>query len=247
MNANSTSEELHAAARSGDLKAVQTICSSNPLAVNSRDRHSRTPLHLAAWSGHADVLNFLCKNKADIGAAAMDDMGAIHFAAQKGHLEVIKILLTSGISIKSCNRKGMTALHFAAQGSHLEIVKYLVKKGANTDSKNKAGNTPFDLASSEEVRSFLADCKSASGKPVIDGREKDEKAEPKSPPKEEVEGSDGDTALHGGEEAEDGKDELMKRKGDIEDIKENQPETKKSKVALNHLLAADDVQEEDDF
>lgn len=36
-------EELHAAARSGDLKAVQAICSANPLAVNSRDRHSRTP------------------------------------------------------------------------------------------------------------------------------------------------------------------------------------------------------------
>ncbi|KAH0647252.1 hypothetical protein KY290_033243 [Solanum tuberosum] len=37
-------EELHAAARSGDLNAVQTLCSTNPLAVNSRDKHSRTPL-----------------------------------------------------------------------------------------------------------------------------------------------------------------------------------------------------------
>lgn len=204
-------------------------------------------LHLAAWSGHAEVVNFLCKNKADIGAAAMDDMGAIHFAAQKGHLEVIKILHTAGISVKSFNRKGMTALHFAAQGSHLEIVKYLVKKGANTESKNKAGKTPFDLASSEEVCSFLAECRTVSGKPVIDGLEKDEKAEPKLPHKEKVEGSDGEAASRGDEEAEEGEDELVKRKGDIEDIKDNQPETKKSKVALNHLLAADDVQEEDDF
>ncbi|KAH0644334.1 hypothetical protein KY284_032218 [Solanum tuberosum] len=37
-------EELHAAARSGDLNAVQTLCSTNPLAVNSRDKHSRTPV-----------------------------------------------------------------------------------------------------------------------------------------------------------------------------------------------------------
>lgn len=35
--------ELHAAARAGDLRAVESICSSNPLAVNSRDKHSRTP------------------------------------------------------------------------------------------------------------------------------------------------------------------------------------------------------------
>ena len=38
-----TGDELHTAARSGDLIAVQMILSSNPLAVNSRDKHSRTP------------------------------------------------------------------------------------------------------------------------------------------------------------------------------------------------------------
>lgn len=37
------SADLHSAARSGDLAAVQLIVSSNPLAVNSRDKHSRTP------------------------------------------------------------------------------------------------------------------------------------------------------------------------------------------------------------
>lgn len=37
------STDLHSAARSGDLTAVQYIISSNPLAVNSRDKHSRTP------------------------------------------------------------------------------------------------------------------------------------------------------------------------------------------------------------
>ncbi|CAI9767823.1 unnamed protein product [Fraxinus pennsylvanica] len=50
---------------------------------------------------------------------------------------------------------------------------------------------------------------------VIHGKEKNEKAKTKSPPKEEVEGSDGDTALHGDEETEDGKAELMKRKDDL--------------------------------
>ncbi|KAJ6415454.1 hypothetical protein OIU84_004279, partial [Salix udensis] len=35
--------ELHDAARSGDMKAVESIVSSNPLAINSRDKHSRTP------------------------------------------------------------------------------------------------------------------------------------------------------------------------------------------------------------
>nr|XP_016484148.1 PREDICTED: uncharacterized protein LOC107804736 [Nicotiana tabacum] len=91
-------------------------------------------LHLAAWSGHAQIVDYLCKNKADVGASAMDDMGAIHFAAQKGHLEVVRLLISSGVSVKSCNRKGMTPLHYAAQGSHLELVKYLLKKGTNVNT-----------------------------------------------------------------------------------------------------------------
>lgn len=40
---NSEIEDIHNAARSGDLQKLQSICSSNPLAINSRDKHSRTP------------------------------------------------------------------------------------------------------------------------------------------------------------------------------------------------------------
>ncbi|KAI3931186.1 hypothetical protein MKW92_050975, partial [Papaver armeniacum] len=36
-------EDLHRAARAGDIHAVQSIIASNPSTVNSRDKHSRTP------------------------------------------------------------------------------------------------------------------------------------------------------------------------------------------------------------
>ncbi|KAJ6393972.1 hypothetical protein OIU77_023246 [Salix suchowensis] len=45
-------------------------------------------------------MTHLCKHKADVGAAAMDDMGAIHFASQKGPLEVFRTLLSSGVPSK---------------------------------------------------------------------------------------------------------------------------------------------------
>ncbi|KAL1556911.1 putative ankyrin repeat protein [Salvia divinorum] len=246
-SASSGDEELHAAARSGDLKAVQAICITNPLAVNSRDRHSRTPLHLAAWAGHSEVVSYLCKNKADAGAAAMDDMGAIHFAAQKGHLDVVKILLASGVSVKSCNRKGMTALHYSAQGSNLEFINYLLKKGANKNNKNKAGKTAVDLASSEEIRKLLLEYEPSSQRVVSSGNENEEKAETKTASVEEaVEGSDGGTAAVQGDDGnEEGEDESLKRKnGDSNE--ENRQGTKKTKVALGHLLAEDDMPEEEE-
>ncbi|KAL3500113.1 hypothetical protein ACH5RR_039206 [Cinchona calisaya] len=235
-------EELHSAARSGDLDAVHRICSTNSLALNSRDKHSRTPLHLAAWSGQTKVVEYLC-NKADVGAAAMDDMGAIHFAAQKGHTEVVRILINFGVSIKSYNRKGMTALHYAAQGSHLELVRYLIKKGANLNAKNKAGKAPVDLASSDEIRTFLVECQTKSSKGVLND-EKGSEAQPNSSLQENAENTD--IVLDRDEEPENERDESMKRKSNEDTTKEIFPPTKKPKVALNHLLAADDTQEEEE-
>jgi len=56
------------------------------------------------------VVQYLCNNKADVGAAAIDDTKAFHFASQKGHLDVVRVLHSSGASVKAANRKGMTSL-----------------------------------------------------------------------------------------------------------------------------------------
>lgn len=206
------------------------------------------------------MVSYLCKNKADVSAAAMDDMGAIHFAAQKGHLEVVRTLLLSGVSIKASNRKGFTALHYAAQGPNLELVKYLVRKGASPRITTKAGKTPLDLATKEEIVSFLEECqlsKNRGGDPTdkVNSEELDLKpsVEDKvAPPSEET------TTRHKEEQVEDKQDEKLKgdiedqdkvhedlkRKGDRDETGTNLSKTKKAKVTLNHLLAADDAEEE---
>jgi hypothetical protein len=200
------------------------------LAVNSRDKHSRTPLHLAAWSGQSQVVSYLCKNKADVGAAAMDDMGAIHFAAQKGHLDVVRTLVSSGVSVKSANRKGLTPLHYAVQGSYLDLIKYLVKKGSDLTAKTKAGKIPLDLAKSDEVRLVLTESEKEFKK---GGSGIDEKGE-----KEDV--LEGEV-----KESENEGNELGKRKNDEKDDSEKKlPEPRRVKVVLDHLVAEDDGEEE---
>ena len=56
---NTEIEDIHDAARSGDLQKLQSICSSNPLAVNSRDKHSRTPYPFFFF-----LILFGCRNSA---------------------------------------------------------------------------------------------------------------------------------------------------------------------------------------
>ncbi|CAD5195545.1 unnamed protein product, partial [Musa acuminata subsp. malaccensis] len=239
----SESSDLHAAARNGDLTTVESICNANPLAVNARDRHSRTPLHLAAWSGQTEVVRFLCKNKADVGAAAMDDTAAIHFAAQKGHLEIIRILLSSGVSVRAANRKGLTPLHYAVQGSHPELFKYLIRKGASLTAKTKAGQTPMDLASTEEVRALLVECKQSLTK---DDKSTTIMEVGDSVSKEDIEAKNGGSIPEESANVnEEGTDTKEKRRGEAT-ADEDSSKPKKAKVSLDHLLAENDVLDEDE-
>uniref|UniRef100_A0A0E0R300 Uncharacterized protein n=1 Tax=Oryza rufipogon TaxID=4529 RepID=A0A0E0R300_ORYRU len=232
---------LHKAARSGDLAAAESLCEANPLALNSRDRLSRTPLHLAAWAGHVELVKCLCKHKADVGAAAMDDTAAIHFASQKGHVEVVRELLASGASVKAKNRKGFTALHFASQNSHLELVKYLVKKGADIAAKTKGGQTALHVAEKDDVRDFLKECEQSLKKGGELPSEKKDDSVSTIAEKPDDDKSSGEATK---DEDEAGFGE--KRKSDGIAAALRSPELKKAKVSLGHLISANDMEEEEE-
>ncbi|CAM0955983.1 unnamed protein product [Alopecurus aequalis] len=228
--------QLHKAARSGDAAAAESLCESNPLALNTRDRLSRTPLHLAAWAGHIEVVKCLCKHKADVGAAAMDDTAAIHFASQKGHVEVVRELLASGASVKAKNRKGFTALHFAAQNSHLDLVRYLVKKGVDITAKTNGGQTALHVAENDDVRAFLKECEQSSKKGAeLPSEKRDDSVAEKSD-----DGKVSAEATKDGVEAGQGE----KRKSEEIGAGSKSPEVKKAKVSLGHLENDMDEEEE---
>ncbi|KAF3782608.1 Ankyrin-3 [Nymphaea thermarum] len=240
---------IHTAAREGNMPVLEEICNYNPLAINSRDKHSRTPLHLAAWSGQTEVVSFLCNLKADVGAAAIDDMGAIHFGSQKGHLEIVRILVSSGASVSARTRKGFTPLHYAVQGSHLDLVKYLLKKGASLTAKTKAGKLPLDVASNEEIKKILMDYEEATKKKEeTNGCEKaEDKAIAEQASVHEISAGDEEEERTNerDEDQEDRTVESNKRSIAEAKIEENVAEPKRHKVALKHLLASDDIEEEE--
>jgi len=193
-------------------------------------------LHLAAWAGHVDVVRCLCKHKADVGAAAMDDTAAIHFASQKGHVEVARELLASGASVKAKNRKGFTALHFAAQNSHLDLVKYLVKRGIDVAAKTKGGQTALHVAEDDEVRAFLKECEQSMKKGAeLPSEKKDDSAE-----------KEGDRKSSG-EVMKDGEDAGQAEKRKSEGVgASSSPGAKKAKVSLGHLVSENDMDEEEE-
>ncbi|MCO5572764.1 hypothetical protein L7F22_026523 [Adiantum nelumboides] len=166
---------IHEAARAGDIVALLSFLDADALALNARDRHSRTPLHLASWAGHADVVHTLCKKHADVGAAAADNMSAIHFASQKGHTQVVRFLLAAGASVNASTRKGMTPIHYAIQAGHLDLAKLLIKRGASLYSVNKAGKKAIDFAKDDKYRMELQAAEASS--PGLKSTEEKKEAE----------------------------------------------------------------------
>ena len=133
-------------ARSGDCSDAETVLT--PAAVHATDKLQRTPLHIAAWMGHARFVELLIGAGANVHAQAMDGVTALTFAAGKGHGAVVAALLASG-GTQGINTQGgkkrTTALQLAAKGGHRDVVQKLLDAGADPLVRSKKGETAYDM------------------------------------------------------------------------------------------------------
>lgn len=152
---------LHDAARLGDEEEVAEIVadlerSGCAMAVDARDEHGRTSMHLAAWAGKGAVVDLLLKAGGDTNLTAQDDMTALHFASQSGCAEAARLLLLSGSDVDAKLSKSLrTPLHVAAAKGHVEVVQALVDAGADVAAVTRQNQTALDLATCEPVRTLL--------------------------------------------------------------------------------------------
>ena len=52
-------------AKNGNAAKITELLDSDPALINARDSDYSSPLHCAAWKGHADVVELLLKRGAD--------------------------------------------------------------------------------------------------------------------------------------------------------------------------------------
>jgi ankyrin repeat protein len=147
---------LHYAIYKNSPTAVQCILSASKIKPNIDilNDDSKTPLHLAAIYGHADCLELLLKNGANIHAQTyMDEHTPLHLAAVYGNKKCVALLLKFGlfwpqgenhsIIIDSEDMEGKTPLHYTAITGQRRCMKLLLQAGANINYKDRAGNTPL--------------------------------------------------------------------------------------------------------
>lgn len=108
-----------------------------------KDKQGYTPLHAAAASGHIEIVKYLLRMGAEVGARlARRD-------ATRGRCSVGVLTFGSPSfcpQIDEPNGFGNTPLHVACYMGQEAVATELVNHGANVNQPNKCGYTPLHLA-----------------------------------------------------------------------------------------------------
>ena len=141
---NRSRSALHWAARSGNVKIVQTLLEGGAnLAL--QDDLLWTPLHCAACEDHEEVVQLLIDRGADplIG----DDEGwtCMHVAATNGKVSVMEVLLQAEPTLLTLrSNDGRTPLHFACD--EINSAKYLLSHKIDVNAASNTGTTALMMA-----------------------------------------------------------------------------------------------------
>jgi len=131
--------ELCEAAGEGDLRTVRKLIHKKSVAVDSTDESNWTALHVAAFNGQVEIINFLMANGADVNV--QDNSGATpwHLAVLSGSSEACEALLAHpDIDITKKDNQGKRGLQYAKERGVDDVVK-LVKKEQSLAMKIRKG------------------------------------------------------------------------------------------------------------
>jgi ankyrin repeat protein len=128
---------LHAAAHRGDVRAIRDLADANPSALEARDAHGRTPLHVATFARQRGAIRALAQAGANLSALEHDRYDAVTIASVADDVETLELLLTLGASAREVtSRYDGTALIAAAHLGHARVVRLLIAAGAPLDHVN---------------------------------------------------------------------------------------------------------------
>jgi ankyrin repeat protein len=132
---------IMAAAAKGDAEEIKDLIAKgeNP---SIRDNHGRTPLHVAVFGGHHEVMRILANAGVDPNALDNDRYDIVTIAAVENDIPTLKLSLELGGSAKNVtSRYDGTALIAASHLGHFEVVQILINAGAPLDHINNLGWT----------------------------------------------------------------------------------------------------------
>jgi uncharacterized protein len=136
------------AAASGNLARIKELLEDNRDLINTFSEDGFTPLGLASFFGHLEIVRYLLSINADVNIRANNNFRVmpLHSAVASKNYEIVKLLLEYGADPNTKQQQDITPIHQAADNGDLEMIKLLLKYNANKNVRTKSGITPTDFA-----------------------------------------------------------------------------------------------------
>lgn len=132
----------------GGVAPVLTEIEREPALLEAHSGDGWTPLHLAAFFGHAALAQALIDFGALVDSRSTNAMvnTPLHAAAAGGKTALVELLLRNGANPNAKQEGGWTALHAAAQSGNRDMVEALLANGADVSARAANNQVPLDLA-----------------------------------------------------------------------------------------------------
>jgi ankyrin repeat protein len=127
--------------------------------VNQIDSHGWTPLLIATYLSHTEMVNLLLQNGANTEYTTHSNKTGLFFASSNGDKEIVKAYLGAGANPSTQNKYGMTPLAITSLKGHVDVVKLLLSyRSEDLNKPAKDGFTPLMFATwlgHVEIMEFL--------------------------------------------------------------------------------------------
>lgn len=150
---------IYDACAAGDRARVEELLTEDPRLIGFMSHDGWTPLHLASFFGHADVVEFLLDHGADMHTVSKNGSSVmpLHSALANRQAETAALLIDRGADIEARQPTyEYTPLHYAAANDLETIVRKLLDLGAKTAMEGLDGKKPVDLAKERGHRTIVS-------------------------------------------------------------------------------------------
>jgi len=146
------------ACAAGEVERAERLLDADVLALATFSEDGWTPLHLAAFFGHARITEILLARGADARARSHNPTGntPLHAALAGNHKFVAALLIGHGADVNAPDAQGWRPLHLAAANNNMDAIKALIAQGADVHAPNGEAKTPLSLATEKNYREAAA-------------------------------------------------------------------------------------------